>query len=152
MKRVMTTDWKTAAASAVCFTALTMLGSIAGGCLSPNNPLPDALLSAGESADCDELTWENFAQQFFVDYCLRCHSETLVSDLARTDAPVGINYDTIEGVREFKKRIRLRAGELGDMPPRLLAVPRPNEEERVRLIQWIDCGTLTDADVASAGG
>lgn len=152
MRREMTPDWKSVSVAAACFTTLTILVSIAGGCLSPNNPLPDALLPDGGSTNCDELTWENFARQFFADYCLLCHSETLVSDLARYDAPVGINYDTIEGVREFRKRIRLRAGELGDMPPRLLPVPRPSEEERVRLIQWIDCGTLTDADVASSGG
>ena len=96
--------------------------------------------------DCDELTYENFGQAFFQSYCLRCHSVTNVGDIARNDAPVGINYDTLEGVREFATRIRLRAGELGDMPPLLVPVPRPPEEERLKLIRWIDCDTPSETD------
>ena len=124
----------------------------ATGCLSPDNPLPDEVTSGdGDEVDCSELTYENFGDNFFQSYCLRCHSATLVGDVARSDAPVGINYDTIEGVREFAPRIRLRAGQLGDMPPLLALVPKPSAEERRTLIQWIDCGTPTEADLAGGG-
>ena len=127
-------------------------GPFATGCLSPDNPLPDEVTAGdGDDADCSELTYENFGDNFFQNYCLRCHSQTLVGDVARSDAPLGINYDTIEGVREFAKRIRLRAGQLGDMPPLLAPVPKPSQEERRTLIQWIDCGTLTEADLAAGG-
>lgn len=128
------------------------LGPFATGCLSPDNPLPDVVTASdGDEVDCGELTYENFAENFFKSYCLRCHSATLVGDAARNDAPVGINYDTIEGVREFATRIRLRAGQLGDMPPLLAPVPKPSAAERRTLIQWIDCGTPTEADLAAGG-
>lgn len=128
------------------------IGSFATGCLSPDNPLPDEVTAGnGDEVDCSKLTYENFAESFFQSYCLRCHSATLVGDAARNDAPVGINYDTIEGVREFATRIRLRAGQLGDMPPLLAPVPRPGDEARRKLMQWIDCGTPTEADLAGGG-
>ncbi len=125
------------------------LGLAAAGC-SPDMPLPDQVLADdADETDCDELTYENFGQAFFQSYCLRCHSVTNVGDVARNDAPVGINYDTLDGVREFTTRIRLRAGELGDMPPLLVPVPRPSEEERLQLIRWIDCDTPSETDADS---
>lgn len=131
--------------------AAAALGLAAAGC-SPDMPLPDqVIVDAADNSNCDELTYENFGQAFFQSYCLRCHSETRVGDIARNDAPVGINYDTLEGVREFATRIRLRAGELGDMPPLLLPGPRPSEQERVQLIRWIDCDTPSEADAAGGG-
>jgi uncharacterized membrane protein len=109
-------------------------------------PLPDQVLNDPNAADCGADTWENFGRQFFQTYCLRCHSETLTTDLERTDAPAGINFNELEVMREFASRIRLRAGQLGDMPPTLLPGPRPSEDERLRLIQWIDCGTPSETD------
>lgn len=109
------------------------------GC-SPDSPLPAALLEQAESAGCGELSYQNFGADFFASYCLRCHNEQLVGDTARTDAPTGINYNTLSDIRVFQNRIRLRAGVQGDMPPRLLPVPRPSEAERQMLIEWIDCG------------
>lgn len=143
----------------ICFSCVVAfagiaatLGAFATGCLSPDNPLPGEVTAGDpDEVDCSELTYENFADNFFRSYCLRCHSATLVGDLARSDAPVGINYDTIEGVREFATRIRLRAGQLGDMPPLLAPVPKPNEEERRMLIQWIDCAAPREADLAGGG-
>ncbi len=133
--------------AAMCGGALMLLANGIGAC-SPDMPLPvdpgDG--SAMTTGECGDLTFENFGQQFFQNYCLRCHSEDLVGDLARTDAPVGINFNTLEGVREFTNRIRLRAGELGDMPPTILPVPRPSEAERRMLIEWIDCNTPSDTD------
>lgn len=109
------------------------------GC-SPDNPLPPGLLEQAESAPCGDLSYQNFGADFFASYCLRCHNEELVGDAARTDAPTGINYNTLNDIRMFQNRIRLRAGVQGDMPPRLLPVPRPSEAERQKLIEWIDCG------------
>ena len=128
--------------------AAALLGLLVAGC-SPDMPLPDqVVVDDADEIDCDELTYENFGQAFFQSYCLRCHSVTNVGDIARNDAPVGIDYDTLEGVREFATRIRLRAGELGDMPPLLVPVPRPSEEERLQLIRWIDCDTPSETDPA----
>lgn len=114
---------------------------------SPDSPLPPDLLDSAQAIDCADLTYENFAADFFAKYCLGCHNEQLTGDIARTDAPTGIDFNKLDGVRTFQKRIRLRAGEQGDMPPRLLSVPRPSESERLQLIRWIDCGTPTESDV-----
>src|SRR5262245_33137965 len=118
----------------------TLSAAALQGC-SPDAPMPDALYQSAEVAPCGDLTYENFGAKFFPDYCLRCHNEQLVGDIARTDAPTGINYNTLDDIRAFQRRIRLRAGEQGDMPPRLLPVPAPSDEERIKLMRWIDCGT-----------
>ena len=110
------------------------------GC-SPDVPLTADIADAAKAAPCSETTYVNFAAAFFHDYCLPCHNDMLTSDLDRTDAPTGINFNTLDGIRAFQRRIRLRAGEQGDMPPTLLPVARPSDEERARLIRWIDCGT-----------
>lgn len=114
---------------------------------SPDNPLPADVLDSAQTVDCTELTYESFAADFFAKYCLGCHNDQLTGDIARTDAPTGIDFNKLDGIRTFQKRIRLRAGEQGDMPPRLLSVPRPSESERLQLIRWIDCGTPTEPDV-----
>jgi uncharacterized membrane protein len=114
------------------------VASLGPGCLSPDDPL-DPLDPNAMSSDCGTLTYDNFAAQFFSDFCLRCHSSTLVGDVARSDAPLGIDFDTLEGVTEFRNRIRLRAGELGDMPPLLTGGRRPTQAERQMLIDWLDC-------------
>lgn len=110
-------------------------------CFSPDAPLPADILEQSRGAPCGDVTYQNFAAEFFADYCLRCHNEQLVGDLSRSDAPNGINYNRLDLIRVFAQRIRLRAGEQGDMPPRILAVPRPSDAERLMLLQWIDCGT-----------
>ncbi len=116
---------------------------------SPDNPLPEEKLDAAERAPCGTLTYENFAADFFASYCLRCHNEQLAGDINRTDAPTGINYNTLNGIRQFQTRIRLRAGVQGDMPPLVAPVPHPTEEERQNLIQWIDCGTPANEDAVT---
>jgi uncharacterized membrane protein len=118
----------------------------AGSC-SPDAPLSEDQLKRALETDCAELTYENFGADFFAQYCLKCHNEQLEGDLARTDAPTDINFNRLDLVRTFKSRIRLRAGVQGDMPPRVAPVERPSEEERIRLIQWIDCGAPADEDL-----
>ena len=115
-------------------------------CLSPDKPLSDDQLASAVEPDCAELTYENFGRPFFQAYCVRCHSDTNESDLARTDAPQGIDFDTLEMARPFINRIRLRAGVQGDMPPQLMIVPHPSDEQRIQLLQWLDCGMPTEAD------
>ena len=107
---------------------------------SPDMPLP--VTHEPTDVDCSKVTatYQNFGATFFESYCLRCHSSALRDDLARFDAPLGIDFDTLEQAREFKNRIRLRAGELGDMPPHLLGGPAPSEAERIQLMEWLDCG------------
>jgi uncharacterized membrane protein len=134
--------WALAGAPAVVLGLPAFLG-----CLSPDDPLDAATLAAIQETDCADVsaTYESFAAAYIARYCLRCHSESLVGDVARLDAPVGIDFDTLEDARSFASRIRLRAGELGDMPPRLLTADLPSHDERVQLMLWIDCGTRSEA-------
>lgn len=118
----------------------TILITAACASCTPDSPLPPDALDAAREIDCGQSTYENFGARFFHDYCLHCHNEQLVGDAMRFDAPTGINFNSLDQVRGFQRRIRLRAGEQGDMPPRLLPVPRPSEEERKLLIRWLDCG------------
>ena len=114
---------------------------------SPDFPLPPELISQPGETACGDLTYDNFGADFFYRYCLACHHEDNVGDRARTDAPTGINFNRLSGIRQFLARIRLRAGVQGDMPPRLLPIPQPTEEERIRLIEWLDCGAPTAAEL-----
>lgn len=137
----------------IVFGAALLAGvplAILPACLSPDSPLGPELLEQARAAPCGELTYQNFAADFFARYCLACHNDQLVGDAQRTDAPTGINYNRLDQIRLFAQRIRLRAGVQGDMPPRLLAVPQPTDEERLMLIQWIDCGTPSAQDLAEA--
>ena len=119
--------------------AAIMSAALSTSC-SPDSPLPPEALDSAREIDCGQATYENFGAEFFHNYCLHCHNEQLVGDITRTDAPTGINVNTLEDVRGFSRRIRLRAGEQGDMPPSLLPVPRPSNSEREQLIRWLDCG------------
>lgn len=123
--------------------AIGSAGSV--GC-SPDAPLE---LAGRPLPDCTTTTetYENFGAGFFQSYCLRCHSVALETDLQRFDAPQGIDFNTLQMAREFARRIRLRAGELGDMPPQILLGPRPGEAERLRLIDWIDCGMRSESEM-----
>jgi hypothetical protein len=114
---------------------------------SPDFPLPAELIPQPAPGACETLTYDNFGAAFFYRYCLLCHHEDNVGDRARFDAPTGINFNRLSGIRQFLARIRLRAGIQGDMPPRLLPVPQPTEAERVQLIEWLDCGAPTAAEL-----
>lgn len=94
---------------------------------------------------CGTLTYENFAADFFDSYCLRCHSEDLTG-LARSGAPSSVNFDTLDLIRERLDRIGIRAGSAGSMPP---SEPFPTSTERAQLLNWIDCGALTDDEAAN---
>lgn len=136
------------AAVVILFTCAALL---AYGCLSPNDPLDPQVLASISEVDCDtlNLTYENFGRAFFEKYCLRCHSASLTDDLARSDAPLGIDFDSLEDIRSYTTRTALRAGELGDMPPALLGGQQPSVAERIQLLQWIECGTPSEADATT---
>jgi cytochrome c5 len=98
--------------------------------------------ATGSVCPSDEtLTYENFGMDFFESYCTRCHSEDLTGS-ARHGAPIGFNWDDIDAVRENAERIdKMAAG--GPvvvntiMPPN---DPRPSDEERQALGEWLVCG------------
>jgi uncharacterized membrane protein len=116
---------------------------IASLCLAGCNASPGTRVTTPSGEACGELTYENFAEDFMDTYCLRCHSSSLTGIIARTGAPEDTNFNTLTDVRDEQNRIRLRAGVAGTMPP---SAPFPTEDERAQLLNWIDCGTISDTD------
>ena len=87
------------------------------------------------------LTYENFGRPFMQSYCLRCHSSSLTGG-ARKFAPASHNFDTAQDVKQHRVDIDARAGAgpagvRESMPP---DGPKPSEEERRKLAQWLACG------------
>lgn len=88
------------------------------------------------------LTEQNFGGNFMRQYCTRCHSSSL-SAASRHDAPVGMDFDTIQDVRKHALSIDAWAGASStrastEMPPD--GGPAPNTEERRKLSEWLACG------------
>ena len=87
------------------------------------------------------LTYGNFGKEFMSKYCLKCHSSK-VKDTARLGAPADHNFDTIEEIELYAEHIDQKAAAGPDsvntsMPP---ANPKPTEDERKKLGEWIACG------------
>jgi uncharacterized membrane protein len=81
------------------------------------------------------LTYENFAQPFFGQWCNGCHSVN-VDD--RNGAPVAYVFDTYDQVYSLRERIFMRSAAANDsMPP---GPDDPPEEEREKLAEWFACG------------
>tara|TARA_R110002096_G_scaffold77896_12_gene183566 strand:- start:71201 stop:71719 length:519 start_codon:yes stop_codon:yes gene_type:complete len=93
-----------------------------------------------DAADCttSTLTYANFGEQFFADFCTTCHSST---SLHRNGAPASKNWDTLEQVMADSVRIQVRAGLGTSMPPSAVEAI-PTAEDRAKLAEWIDCGTM----------
>lgn len=90
-----------------------------------------------ESCGADKLEWDSFAEPFFVVWCTSCHSAEALGE-RRYGAPEGVNFDTYEGALQWTDRIRARAVDSADMP---VGGYGPSPEERIRLGDWLDCGT-----------
>ncbi len=88
--------------------------------------------------DCQELTYDNFGQAFIEDYCLECHQSSLTG-LDRKDAPDSINFDDYDLVFTLSVTIKAIAGTRPIMPPSF-AMALPSLDERMKLVQWVDCG------------
>ena len=96
----------------------------------------------GDSAStCDRdppLSYENFGKGLMERHCTGCHS-SLLPEGRRNEAPLGVDLDTWEGVVKWGTRIEVRStGDSPDMPPG----GGPTEEERQKLLEWLQCGGL----------
>lgn len=99
-----------------------------------------ALVSCGDEADeaCppdSDLTWSTFGDPFVRSWCTGCHSSAL-AEPDRQGAPVGVDLDTLEGVRAHLADVRRRAVREADMPP----AGGPDEGDRALLDEWLACG------------
>lgn len=86
-------------------------------------------------------TFENFAMEFMTAYCIECHG---AGDALR-------DYTTIEAIRADMVNMRcgVSAEPLDDCsgspPPRQFPIgsgPSPSDEERGRLVAWIEAGLI----------
>lgn len=123
---------------------LVILIALLAGCGSDDDG-DGAAIGAPTGATCPDggtsLTWKGFAEPFVESYCLRCHSDD-VSGTARQGAPRDHNFDTHFECRAFAAHMDQWAGAGPDaintaMPP---SEPRPSEEERRMLSEWLACG------------
>lgn len=103
--------------------------------------------SAGQATgatcpDDSDVTYESFTRGFMQSYCTRCHSTSLRSS-ERQGAPSDHNFDTLEGLRDTEiEHIEQQAaggpsGVNDAMPP---TAPKPSDEERRKLGEWLACG------------
>lgn len=83
-------------------------------------------------------TWNNFAQAFFQTYCTSCHSP-----LGQASA----DFNQLMVVRQRLNAIRCGTAPIlldncqGEHPPGWFPVgngPKPTEDERWRLVDWIE--------------
>ena len=92
--------------------------------------------------DDSTLTYATFGEAFMTSYCVGCHSSQRSGD-DRNGAPAGHDFDTLEGIVAVAEHIDEHAAagpeEVNElMPP---SDPRPTDEEREALGEWLACGT-----------
>lgn len=90
------------------------------------------------------LTYTNFGSDFFSNYCLDCHSSSKTG-ADREDAPIGMNFDTLALIKSHAAQIDIEAAASPkrtntSMPPSSES-KQPNSDERMKLGEWIACGT-----------
>jgi uncharacterized membrane protein len=91
------------------------------------------------------LTYANFGQNFMSTYCTRCHSSALTGDM-RQGAPADHNFDTLAGILKMADHIdeEAAAGPNGVNTGMPESDPKPSEEERRKLGEWLACETGGD--------
>jgi hypothetical protein len=98
---------------------------------------PGGALAERECPPDSFLRYDNFGAPFFAEYCTGCHSSQLPGDM-RQDAPLGVDFETLEGIRSHVDPIYLRAADANaTMPP----VGGPSDETRLLLGEWLACDT-----------
>lgn len=86
------------------------------------------------------LTYDNFGEGLMNKHCVGCHSSLLPEGM-REEAPVGVDFDTYQGVLTWAARIEARAtGDAPDMPPG----GGPSADEVARLTEWLHCEVADD--------
>lgn len=123
--------------------AMAIAGSVAFACSSSNDASPTKTDTSAvlpiQGRACPEsspLTYESFGAPFLLDYCTGCHSSKL-DEPKRQGAPLGVDFDTLAGVRSHLVRAYERAADdHTTMPP----AGGPSPELRKQLGDWLACG------------
>ena len=106
---------------------------IPGACAEPiDEPVFD-------TAVCDEsvVTYHTFAEGFFLNWCVSCHSSDLIGEEERQEAPDHLNYETYGAVVDNLLSIE---GAVLSEEPYMPPVGGPDYEETELLREWIACG------------
>jgi hypothetical protein len=110
---------------------------------SPSDP-PSTLATGSKCPDpaSPSVTYQGWARGFFESYCTRCHSSTLVTNSERQGATPHANWDDLPTIKAHISEIDAYAaggpnGINRVMPP---SDPRPSDDERVKLGEWLACG------------
>jgi hypothetical protein len=105
----------------------------------------DRMASGAECPETSPPTYGDFAADFFADYCTRCHHSALFG-ADRNEAPEGVNFDTLEGIRAHALEIDQTAakGPAATNVEMPVDGSMPTEAERERLGQWLACGAPRD--------
>lgn len=90
--------------------------------------------------DGTTLTYENFAQPFMESYCTRCHASYL-SGADRNGAPSFHDFDTWFGIHVVWDHVdeTTAAGPAAINRGMPLDGPKPTDEERYLLGEWLAC-------------
>ena len=104
------------------------------------SPLPTGSTCPDQSTP--SLTYGGWAQYFFASYCTRCHSSMLETPTERNGATPHANWDDLPTIRAYATEIDAFAAGGPDginrvMPP---SDPKPSDEERKMLGEWLACG------------
>jgi hypothetical protein len=118
--------------AALVAAACSSGGSSADGATAAGvSPIPDRVCPK-----TSPLTYESFGAPFFLDYCTGCHAST-VAEGDRRGAPVGVDFDTLDGIRSKLGLVYARAADDHTaMPP----AGGPNADIRHQLGDWLACG------------
>ena len=82
------------------------------------------------------LTAEDFGGPFVLTYCTGCHHVALAEG-ERAGAPLGVDFETLDKVRQHADRIWARSGDHNATMPPIGPAPA---DERARLGEWLACG------------
>jgi hypothetical protein len=107
-------------------------------CVADASPADGGWTTLGERPcpKASSLTYENFGAPFFLTWCEGCHS-TKIPEGSRQNAPLTMNFNTLDDVRAHKDRIWARAADSNStMPP----AGGPSANDRAMLGEWLACG------------
>lgn len=100
----------------------------------------DATLPDGTTGD----TWTSFAHDFFVKYCTECHD---ASDTTTGDFAVESNVMAKSSIIRCGVAVTKQSGCGATPTPKQFPIcdatctnPKPTDDERTRIVAWIDAG------------
>ncbi|HEY0710390.1 MAG TPA: hypothetical protein VGG33_26515 [Polyangia bacterium] len=119
-----------------------------GGTSGMNDAGGDAREVGADTGPGTVDTWANFAQAFMGKYCVSCHNDDRAGDAARdyhmlsvvVREKVDIACGTAKSQAERTKRACPTSAPRANQFPAGNG-PKPTDDERDRLLRWIDAGT-----------